>query len=352
MSVLKLIPAYKDYLWGGTRLKEKYNKDTDITPCAESWELSMHEDGPSHVGYLKLSESVNEEMLGKNVSLLGEFPMLIKLIDAKENLSVQVHPSDAYAKSRENSLGKTEMWYIVDADEGAGIYLGFERDITREELTEAIRTNTLTQLLHFYPVKPGECYFIPAGTVHAIGAGCLICEIQQSSNLTYRVYDYGRVGVDGKPRELHIEKALEVASLKKHEIRTLPDSILGISKYFTVRKHTVSGRLTVTMDKSSFKSFTVVRGSGAVNGIRASLGSSFFIGADEESFTLTGDMDVIMTELRRYSVRTSLSAVGCTATLVDDLGCEIASCKAADAASSRRTLLSSLYLTEGDIDIF
>ena len=349
MSIFKLTPTFKDYLWGGTRLKESFGKVTDMAPCAESWELSMHRDGPSYVGDTKLSDIVTEDMLGKNVTKIGEFPMLIKLIDAKQSLSVQVHPSDDYAKRNENSLGKTEMWYIVDADEGAGIYLGFKRKISRDELIDAINGNSLTELLHFYPVKSGECYFIPSGTVHAIGAGCLICEIQQSSNLTYRVYDYGRVGADGKPRELHVDRAIAVADLKKYELKALPDSILGISKYFTVRKIAVTGDIRVEMDNASFKSFTVVRGSGMLNGEPVSLGESYFIGADEDSFALSGDMDVILTELRRYRVEFTPCDSGYTATLIDDIGRIIATAIGCDGKSARASLLDSLYLTENDI---
>ena len=138
--------------------------------------------------------------------------MLIKFIDAEQNLSVQVHPSDEYALQHENSFGKTEMWYIVEAEEGAGIYLGFNRTVTKEEYEAAIKENRLTELLNFYEVKAGDCYFIPSGTIHAIGKGCLICEIQQNSNLTYRVYDYGRKDKNGKERELHIDKAPRVTN--------------------------------------------------------------------------------------------------------------------------------------------
>ena len=201
MSILKLYPECKDYIWGGEKLKEKYGKQTHKTPCAESWELSFHNDGLTRLFSGKtLVESVAEMDLGENVNVFPFFPVLIKFIDAKENLSVQVHPSDEYALANENSFGKTEMWYIVEAEKGAGIYLGFNRDVTKEEYETAIKEKRLTELLNFYEVKAGECYFIPSGTIHAIGKGCLICEIQQNSNLTYRVYDYCRKDKNGKER--------------------------------------------------------------------------------------------------------------------------------------------------------
>ena len=216
MKIVKLYPECKGNIWGGVKLKEKYGKQTDKSPVAESWELSFHKDGPTRLADGRtLQEVVAKEELGKNCEGFPFFPMLVKLIDAKQDLSVQVHPSDKYALENENSFGKTEMWYVVEAEAGAGIYLGFKKDTAREEYEAAIKNNTLTELLNFFEVKAGDCYFIPSGTIHAIGTGCLICEIQQNSNLTYRVYDYGRKDKDGKERELHVDKALKVTNLKK-----------------------------------------------------------------------------------------------------------------------------------------
>ena len=218
MEIVKLIPECKDNIWGGMKLKEKYGKQTEKNPVAESWELSFHKDGPTRLESGKtLQETVTETDLGENCKGFPFFPMLVKLIDAKQDLSVQVHPSDAYALKNENSFGKTEMWYIVEAEEGAGIYLGFKQDVTQEEYEKAIENTTLTDLLNFFEVKAGDCYFIPSGTIHAIATGCLICEIQQNSNLTYRVYDYGRRDKNGNLRELHVEKALKVTDLNKYE---------------------------------------------------------------------------------------------------------------------------------------
>ena len=170
MKIEKLYPECKDYLWGGNKLKEKYGKITDKTPCAESWELSFHKDGKTKLANGKtLEESVTENEIGEKAAAFPFFPTLIKFIDAKQNLSVQVHPSDEYALQNENSYGKTETWYIVEAEKGAGIYLGFNRDVSEEEFILAIQEKRLTELLNFYEVKAGECYFIPSGTIHAIG---------------------------------------------------------------------------------------------------------------------------------------------------------------------------------------
>ena len=350
MSIFRLTPACKDYIWGGTALIEKYGKQTNITPCAESWELSLHPDGQTRVGDRMLAELLTPEILGENASSFDRFPMLVKLIDAKQNLSVQVHPSDDYALKYEGSFGKTEMWYIVEANDSAGIYLGFSKEVTKDEVKRAIETNTLCDLLQFYPVKAGECYFIPAGTVHAIGAGCLIFEIQQNSNLTYRVYDFGRVGHDGRPRELHVDRALDVMSLVPYRKRAMPKNLLGISKYFTVRKLTVQGELPIHIDKSSFKGLTIVDGEGMIGGISVSRGDSFFIGADENDILLSGNMIVLTYELRRYTLKVEDYACGSKASLFDDIGTFILSVTSENSKDAQKKLLDALYLNYTDVN--
>lgn len=203
--MLKLKAVCKDYIWGGDKLKELYCRQIGEN-LAESWEVSVHPDGTSmylasFADYIK-----NNPHAVDNQG--AAFPILIKYIDAKQNLSVQVHPDDEYARRVEGDNGKTEMWYIIQADEGAGIYCGFKRNTSKDEFQQKLREGTVEELLNFIPVQAGDCYLIPAGTVHAIRAGCVICEVQQSSNVTYRVYDYNRKGADGKLRPLHIEKAL------------------------------------------------------------------------------------------------------------------------------------------------
>ena len=226
MYPLLLKPPIKDYLWGGTRLKTEYGYDTDKDIAAEAWVLSCHKDGSNVVINGELAGKTlpqvldiwGKKALGEKAAEFSYFPILIKLIDAKQKLSVQVHPDDEYALKVEGEYGKTEMWYVVDCDEGAQLIYGFLEDISKEEFCRRIKDNTLTDVCNFVPVNKGDVFFISAGTLHAIGEGILIAEVQQNSNTTYRVSDYGRLGADGKPRELHIEKALDVTECKKPSI--------------------------------------------------------------------------------------------------------------------------------------
>ena len=321
MNIQKLYPVCKDYLWGGNKLTEKYGKLTDCSPCAESWELSFHKDGKTCIeGGATLESVATKEALGSNAEDFSFFPVLIKFIDAQGDLSVQVHPSDAYALEKENSFGKTEMWYIVEADEGAGLYLGFNRDVTLAEYEQAIKENTLTDLLNFYPVKAGECYFIPSGTIHAIGSGCLICEIQQNSNLTYRVYDYGRRDKNGNTRELHVDKALLVTTLAKHENKTLSGDVLGVSKYFSVRRLSVNGTTEGKTTGKTFHCLSCVKGAGKIDGQDVRTGDSFFVPADYGRYTISGEMELIMTDIRKYYIGIDLGGTFIKGGIVDDEG--------------------------------
>ena len=321
MKIQKLYPVCKDYLWGGNKLKEKYGKVTECDPCAESWELSFHKDGKTLLSDGRtLEDAVTDREKGANACDFPFFPVLIKFIDAQGDLSVQVHPSDEYALENENSFGKTEMWYIVEADEGAGLYLGFNRDVTRDEYEQAIKDKKLTELLNFYPVAAGECYFIPSGTIHAIGKGCLICEIQQNSNLTYRVYDYGRKDKNGNERELHIDKALRVTKLQKHENKTPAGNTLGVSKYFNVTKICINGSAEQTATEKSFHCITCVKGSGAIDGQSITAGDSFFVPANYGKYTLSGEMEIIMTDIRKYYIGIDLGGTFIKGGIVDDEG--------------------------------
>lgn len=317
---LLLSPAFKDYLWGGERLKEDYGKKTDMTPLAESWELSCHPAGPSVIENgpwagktLAAYLSANPQHLRAGAETGAEFPLLIKLIDAAQSLSVQVHPDDEYARTRENGqLGKTEMWYVVDAKPGAGIYYGFKRPTTLEEMEKAICENTLTDLLSWVEAKPGDVFFIPAGTVHAIGAGLLIAEVQQSSNLTYRVYDYGRVGADGKPRELHIAKALDVAKRERPQTpigptepaRDVPggrEQPLVACDRFTVSELAVDGLMEENVTPESFVALLCLSGEGALlcggESYALAKGQSVFLPAGMGACKLAGSMRLLRTQL-------------------------------------------------------
>lgn len=223
MYPLLLKAPLKDYLWGGRRLIDEFKFESDKEIAAEGWMLSCHKDGDSIVrngefAGMTLRETLEvwgKDALGKKAENFSYFPILIKLIDAKDRLSVQVHPDDEYALFHEGEYGKTEMWYVVDCDEGAQLIYGFNQNISQGEFLERINNNNLSPVCNYVPVKKGDVFFIEAGTMHAIGKGILIAEVQQNSNTTYRVSDYGRLGADGKPRQLHIKQAVEVTKTQK-----------------------------------------------------------------------------------------------------------------------------------------
>ena len=229
-----LNPAGKSYLWGGNRLNDDFSKGIDMAPLAETWECSTHPEGMSIVGSgifrgKTLAEllKLHPEFLGTNVRTDGELPFLVKFIDAREDLSVQVHPNDAFARKYEKGQsGKTEMWYVLDAREDTQIVYGLYHDISREELRSGLEDGTLEKYLQKILVKKNDVFYIEAGTIHAIGAGALIVEVQQNSNLTYRLYDYDRVDKNGQKRELHVEKALQAARLKAGKVPAQPLRVL------------------------------------------------------------------------------------------------------------------------------
>lgn len=239
-----LKPVGKDYLWGGLRLRDDYNKeDIVMEPLAETWECSTHPDGESIVGSgehagRKLTEVLraHPEYLGTHPQMNpyfkeGDLPILIKLIDAKSDLSVQVHPDDDYANRYENgSLGKTEMWYVLDAAKDASLIYGFHHDMSKEQVKSGIEKGTIGKYLQKINVKKDDMFFVEAGTVHAIGAGALIAEIQENSNLTYRLYDYDRIDKNGEKRPLHVDKALDVMRLMKSEEPRQPMRVFRYQK--------------------------------------------------------------------------------------------------------------------------
>jgi len=308
-EIIKLKPCFKDYLWGGSKLKEKYNKHTDLEICAESWELSAHPNGESVVDSGEVKDWVFSEYLNNNHTTVGKkgeafdfFPMLIKFIDAKDNLSIQVHPDDTYAMENHGEYGKTEMWYILDAEEDASLYYGFTKKISKEEFAERIKTNTLLEVLNSVKVKKGDVFFIEAGTVHAIGKGIVICEIQQNSNITYRVYDYDRRDAQGNARELHIDRAVEVSKTDVAvPYKSEKENILASCKYFTVERMNVFGKSSLNVNEESFKSVIVAEGSLCISdekqNITAEKGDSIFIPAQNKSFTLEGECELVISYL-------------------------------------------------------
>ncbi|MCR5775970.1 MAG: class I mannose-6-phosphate isomerase [Lachnospiraceae bacterium] len=314
-----LKPAVKDYLWGGSRLNDDFNLGFDIDPFAEAWVCSVHPDGESViVGTDKtLAEVLKEhpEYLGSHAASVnnGEMPILIKLIDAKKELSVQVHPDDEYALKNENSLGKTEMWYVLDAKEDTSLVYGFNRDVTEEQVRKTVETGEIESLLNHVPVRKNDLFYIEAGTVHAIGAGCLIAEIQESSNLTYRLYDYNRIDKNGNKRELHVDKAMKVSNFKSSSAPRQPMRVLKYKngwaselltrcKYFQVERvllNTEVHRELVPFKtgSNSFHALLCVDGCGSVSGgdvfINFFKGDCVFVPADSAELKIHGKSQLL-----------------------------------------------------------
>ena len=279
MYPLLLQAPIKQYLWGGTRLIADFGFHSSGDTAAEAWVLSCHKDGTCLVeNGDRAGDSLSDVLtdwgkpaLGARAAEFADFPLLIKLIDARDRLSVQVHPDDAYARRVEGEYGKTEMWYVVDCEPGAQLIYGFKQGITKAEFRRRIEDNTLTEVVNFVPVHKGDVFFIPAGTLHAIGAGILIAEVQQNSNTTYRVSDYGRLGADGKPRALHIDKAVDVTETVPPRMPygavgepiTLPGGILrplASCPLFTAELLTLTGTVHVGV-QDSFTSLVCLDGS-------------------------------------------------------------------------------------------
>ncbi len=314
MSILKLKPSCKDYIWGGSRLKKEYGIGYDGEVLAEAWELSCHPDGPYYIVNSRyagktLQQYIDEEgkeVLGTHCRRFRNFPILTKFIDAKDNLSIQVHPDNRYALKNEGQYGKTEMWYVMDAGKDAFLYYGFKKEISREEFARRIQEDTLLEVLNAVPVQKGDVLFIESGTIHAIGKNILIAEIQQNSNITYRVYDYGRVGKDGKKRDLHIEKALAVTN----RIPIIKDNSgyphVADCDYFTVDKLNLDGKvmqkLTGKVSEESFASILILDGEGTISNqgeiLNYQKGDSFFLPAGSGKYTIKGTCDALITTIR------------------------------------------------------
>ena len=296
-KIYKLTPSLKDNIWGGNKLRA-YGKSSDKDRIAESWELSFTNGGEAKIyDGREMSAAFPREAWGSACQRFHAFPVLTKFIDAKDNLSVQVHPSDAYALENEGQFGKTEMWYVVEADEGAGLYMGLERECDADEFAAAVADGTVEKLLSFKKVKRGDVYFIPSGTIHAIGAGVVIFEIQQNSTLTYRLYDYMRRDKDGNLRELHVEKAMKVSLLEPYSEREFDkndESLIGICEYFETHKYKLNfAKTTFKVTDNSFLSVTCVGGEGTIEGEKITLGDTFFIPAGSGDITVEGDLEII-----------------------------------------------------------
>ena len=321
MKSFLLRPSGKDYIWGGTRLKSEFRKDfLPQDPLAETWECSAHPDGPSFVASGPWSGRTLTELLAAHPDYLGSspslsagqgLPVLVKLIDARENLSVQVHPDDAFAQREEGGqAGKTEMWYVVDAEPGARLVFGLNRKTSQREMRRSLAEGTVERYLRYVPVHRDDVFFIPAGTIHAIGQGALIAEIQQNSNLTYRLYDYGRLGKDGRPRALHVDKALAVADLTGSQNPRQPMRVLryrpGFAReslsrcpYFQVDRCLLnSDGIALEALPESFRILLCLSGEGQVHEGAESLpfakGDTVFIPAIAPELVLSGQAEFLL----------------------------------------------------------
>ncbi len=315
LKPIKLNPVFKEIIWGGNRLKTEYNKKSDLNNIAESWELTVRPDGMNTIiggeydGYT-MEQYINEN--GESVVSNKPqpfFPLLIKFIDAQDNLSVQVHPDDEYGLKNANSLGKTEMWYIIDAKPGAQLVYGLKEGVTNEEFAKAIEDGKVEEKLNYVNVKKGDVFFIPSGLVHAIGSGILLAEIQQNSNITYRVYDYNRIGKDGKPRELHVNDALNViVNRSQNEIEKIQfstnaknNNTLASCEYFNVKKHNIDGTLQFSANAESFVSLLCLDGKGEIayndESFSFEKGDSYFIPANLGDFSISGNLEVIISKI-------------------------------------------------------
>lgn len=316
LKPIKLIPEFKEIIWGGNRLKNEYNKKSNLNNIAESWELTCRNDGMNVISGGECDGCTLEEYINKEGfsvvtnQKLDRFPLLIKFIDAEDNLSVQVHPDDEYGLKNANSLGKTEMWYIIDAKPGARLVYGLKKNCTVDEFKKAIENNTVESKLNYVNVKKGDVFFIPSGLVHAIGSGILLAEIQQNSNITYRVYDYNRVGKDGKPRELHINDALNViVNRTQDEIEKIQFSTnvknattLASCEYFTVDKFNIDGCSRFSTNVESFNSLLCLNGQGFIEynneKYPISKGDSYYVPANMGDYSVSGNLEIIVSKIK------------------------------------------------------
>lgn len=316
--MIKLEAALVDKIWGGSHLKDKYGKKTSLTRIGESWEVSSHPNGMSIVktgpykglmfdDYL---ERIGKEALGTHCINFDKFPILIKLIDAKEALSIQVHPNDNYAKQVEHAYGKTEMWIVLDCEEDSFLYYGVNDRLTKDAFRKHIEDNTILSVLNKVPVKVGDVFFMAAGTIHAIGTGIVICEIQQNSDTTYRVYDFNRKDDNGNFRELHIEKAMDVSCLEPTDkkvgsegcLQKLPGGsaqLMATCPYFTTYDYHCEKTIEIPVTQQSFLALLCIEGHGTLRFKDEELivekGESLFIPAEDGTIKVTGSCRLIGT---------------------------------------------------------
>lgn len=308
--ILKIKPVFKEMIWGGHKLRDIFNYDIPSDQTGECWAISGHKNGDCEI--------VNSEFAGKTVAWLFEnhrelfgnvegnqFPLLVKIIDAKNDLSVQVHPDDEYAGIHENSLGKTECWFVLQADEGTRMVMGHHAK-TKEELVKAIENDDYDNLLNSFKIKEGDFFYIPTGTIHAICSGSLIYEAQQSSDITYRVYDYHRKDKDGNERQLHVQQSIDVttvpfvqgdsASFVNTQLENGTKTRYAESDFFTVDQYIMTGKNTLVNDKP-FQMVSVLEGEGTLDGEPVKKGDHFIVCSDQKEIAYDGRMTVMIATL-------------------------------------------------------
>jgi len=305
-----LRPSFQERIWGGNQLEKKYGYSIPSSKTGECWAISAHPHGQSVVASGDFAEKSLGELWEAYPELFGHFqsdrfPLLTKILDANDDLSVQVHPDDEYADEFENGeLGKTECWYIIDCDEDADMIFGHHAQ-SKQEFVELVEQENWKGLLQRIKIKPGDFFYVPSGTIHALCKGTLVLETQQSSDTTYRVYDYNRPGQDGKPRELHLDKAIEVTTVPHTAAKVEPavaqtsgGSITTFIEedYFTVSKWDIKNSLSLTQE-AHFTLASVIRGEGKIisEGIEYSIksGDHFILPNQMQSFTIEGNVQLI-----------------------------------------------------------
>ena len=309
-NILKIKPVFKEMIWGGHKLRDVYGYDIPSDQTGECWAISGHQNGDCEIA--------NGEYQGKTVSWLwkhhrelfgnvagDQFPLLVKIIDAKNDLSVQVHPDDEYAKIHENSLGKTECWYVLQADEGTKMVMGHHAQ-TQDEFIKAIEDDDYENLLHSFEINKGDFFYIPSGTLHAICSGSLIYEAQQSSDITYRVYDYHRKDKDGNERQLHVQQSIDVTTVpsNNNSQQVFVNSHLDHgsktryvkSEFFTVDYYQMNGENTIINDKP-FQMVSILDGEGTMNHQPVHKGDHFIVLCDQKEVVYDGYMSIMITTL-------------------------------------------------------
>lgn len=308
--ILWMKPVFKEMIWGGHKLKDMYQYDIPSDTTGECWALSAHQNGDCIVTGGEFAGKSLSQLWREHRELFGniegeQFPLLVKIIDACNDLSVQVHPDDTYAKEHENSLGKTECWYVLDADSDTKMVMGHHAK-TKEEFVKAIEEDNYEQLLHSFTIKEGDFFYIPSGTVHAICSGSLIYEAQQSSDITYRVYDYHRIDNNGKERQLHVQQSIDVTTIPYTPVDTSHQETRGLengtvtrlvsSAFFTLDKYIFTGQSTVVNNKP-FLMVSVIKGNGTIDGNNVKMGDHCIVCFDQKEVVFDGTMTVMICTL-------------------------------------------------------